>query len=61
MEETSKQRLEDAYAEYIGSVKTFDDTYKMYANEVERLRRGGLLFRTFTWLIRRSAKEIETA
>jgi hypothetical protein len=52
-------RLEDAYHEFIGAVKTFDAEYLKEIVRVERLRRGGVFSWLFRSLFRRPAAEYD--
>ena len=52
-ENASKLRLEDAYADYLGSVMDFDKTYRQEMLHVERLMRNGVLVRLWETLFRR--------
>ena len=45
-----KRRIEDAYAETISAVQTFDQMYQEELKVVERLMRGGVLVRLKNWL-----------
>jgi hypothetical protein len=48
----SKRRLEDAYHEFVGAVRTFDEAFQREMPYAERLLKGGWLYRVVTWILR---------
>lgn len=53
MEGANRSRLEDAYADYAGSVRAFDEAYKREMIALEKLIKGGWLFRLWAWTLQR--------
>jgi|GEM_PF-6833926 len=59
----AKQRMEDAYMNFVGSVTQFDKIYREELKYVERYLRGGWTHRVRAWATRKlpeSEQEILT-